>query len=332
MLSNLEFLRHRLARVHRTPPVVGAGLGPSLAEDIKHAVRHMQAQRLGRPFSYQEIRLDLCKLMDRPEKFKQHTVAFHGENLSYPRAVDGGGTELVVRDLATGNEHTYCGEAREDILCVTLHEDLLAFASFEGALYVASLRSPEPPTRLRLPSSAIAGLTSDGHGVALLVGTGTVMVYSLVTKRLTEHRFALLGIEGGSGATAVPHKLVLDYHRGTLDIFTCHTVEADRSTRPGLPDMLHVGHLRLDIGHSASRTGLLEPVASSMLQLETSKGRTQTIERITQLGVPSLYQIHLVRAQGGRMGPPRYISRQEQSMYFDASILFDARAPELSVG
>ena len=229
-----------------------------------------------------------------------------------------------MRNLWTGDEHTFCGEARENIMCVALTGSTLAFASFDGVLYVADLRSPDAPVRLRLPSSAVTGLTTDGHAVALLAGVGMILVYSSDTKRLMEHRFETQSVGGQPSNVLIPHKMILDSRRGTVDILSCQSSSAGDADSDYIPT-LYVGHMRLQLGQSVSQTSLLKPTVSSMLQFRTGTESHYQIDHLQYTGIPGRYQVvfrYIETGMGGRQRP-----RQENLQ--GVSIMLDAGVPLL---
>jgi len=159
--------------------------------------------------------------------------------------------EVVAHDLVTGQERVLCGEAKEDIKCITLSENLLGFASTDGVLYVADLRIHDPPLRFQVPSAQVTALTSDGDTIALLAGSSTIAVFSSSTKKLETYSFAQQ-VGTVLNSTLTPTNILLSVRHGTVDVFSngigSEGPGAEWYHRSTPPSIIHfIGHMRFNL-------------------------------------------------------------------------------------
>ncbi|TKA49463.1 hypothetical protein B0A54_00129 [Friedmanniomyces endolithicus] len=282
----------------------------------------MQAQRLGRPHSYCDVRFPGAQSRDDtiyPEYRNPHVFALRGHTIAYVRKPARGESEIVVHDLVTGQDLVFCGEAREDITCLTLTDDLLGFASTEGVLYVVDLRSHEPPVRLRLPSAQATALAGDEDTVVALLDCSMIAVYASSTKRLETYYFQPQ-VEGQYNVALEPAMIMLSIRRGTIDVFSNgNRIEVlageDGTDEEALPQLIHhIGHMRfaLDGSHLPTHKRL-EVKVSSGVELRTEW--KVAIGGIHPLGVVDQ---HHVRLQGLYLNDADIYWQQDRTIVFDA--------------
>jgi hypothetical protein len=179
VLSSDTFTHAALNRFATHDPADSA-LDPGTQSTEKLALRHIQALRNGRPFSYVNISDNFAFLpTSHPVA---HQLRLKGKHIAYLRgdAETREGTTVVVRDLTTGEVTSLCGNAREKIMSIELTSDIVAFFTYVGTVYVVPLlnltASLEP---IRLPSSSIVA-TGAGHGVLACVFGGVAALIVVV--------------------------------------------------------------------------------------------------------------------------------------------------------
>jgi hypothetical protein len=157
------------------------------------ALRHTLALRNGRPFSYVNYGDQFAFLPN------SHRVAHHlklkGKHIAYlrgnPEAREG--TTVVVRDLITGDMTSLCGTAREKVMLIELSTDIVAFFTYVGTVYVASLQDlPDSLRAVRLPSSTIHATYADRTTLACLLGgtSGlTVFIHDAESRKSTSFSY-----------------------------------------------------------------------------------------------------------------------------------------------
>ncbi|TKA67655.1 hypothetical protein B0A55_08143 [Friedmanniomyces simplex] len=323
ILGSHEFLATRLARDGRLPVPTAAVPRASDEETVRHAVRQMPALRLGRPFSYYESRVQFAVPTSRVRSRVLRTVALHGHSIAYVRRPVGGGSEVVIHDIVCGQDRIFCGAARENIMCLTFTDKLLGFATPEGVLYVADLRTHELSIRLRLPSAQVIALTSDEDSIALLLGHGTVVVYSFTTKRLEAYSFAQQ-IKDVFNIALTPANIMLNVLRGTLDIFSYNfrtpALSDEDCADEDCPNMIHyIGHMRFHLSrsHHAPCQSLI-PQASSISEVQAEQ--EIAIGTIQPLGTDELHRIRLetlANDHSPSSSPQEW--RQDRSLVFNAN-------------
>ncbi|KAK0267481.1 hypothetical protein LTR91_009139 [Friedmanniomyces endolithicus] len=282
----------------------------------------MQAQRLGRPHSYYDVRFPGAQSRDDtvyPVYRNPNVFALRGHTIAYVRKPAIGESEIVVHDLVTGQDLVFCGEAREDITCLTLTDDLLGFASTEGVLYVVDLRDHEPPLRLRLPSAQATALAGDEDTVVALLDCNMIAVYASSTKRLETYSFQPQ-VEEHYNVALEPAMIMLSIRRGIVDMFSNgNRIEVlageDGTDEEALPQLIHhIGHIRfaLDGSHLPTRKRLDVKVSSGV---ELCTEWKVAIGGVHPLGVVD--QFH-VRLQGLYFNDGDTLWQQERTIVFDA--------------
>jgi hypothetical protein len=155
-----------------------AGANPSLVLEL----RHILALRLALPFTYVSFPGDAS-----PEDYirprRMPFIQLKGRYIAQLTQ----GESVMVRDLVSGASATFRGQAREKIMGLALSTEIIAFVTYTGILYVASLgdliASPSP---VRLPSSLAFTMAANGNTVAVLLGhpnIPSVVVYHAETRR-----------------------------------------------------------------------------------------------------------------------------------------------------
>lgn len=161
------------------------------------ALRHTLALRNGRPFSYVNYE-DQFAFLPNSQPIA-HQFRLKGKHIAYLRgnADTREGTTVVIRDLVTGEATSLCGTAREKIMLIELSTDIVAFFTYVGTVYVASLINPPDSLRaVRLPSSTIHATYTDRWTLACLLGATsgiTVFIHDTETRKstaFTHHRKA----------------------------------------------------------------------------------------------------------------------------------------------
>ncbi|KAK3614725.1 hypothetical protein LTR56_027063 [Elasticomyces elasticus] len=331
-MSTADFLATMLSKSGRMALMSAQKLNISNEEAVRHAIRHMQAQRLGRPFYYGETRYEVTQPSSR-----RNCVALHENNLAYVRTPVGGGHEVAVRDLVTGDERTYCGEARENIKRIALTGRLLAFANEEGTLYVADFQEPGPPIRLLMPSANVMYLTADGDTVALIAAARrATYLWSCRTKRLHVCPFATQTAQGqdSAGRYDVPLlscTLRVDAETGTLDVFSDYrgngpldgSKVADPDGDP--PNMFYcIGHMRFDISGNYSTTVPLTPICSSILEFQTGQKAYIFLTGLQSIDMDGSY-----RMQIDTYDTPSRRPSTDREWSQNKSIIFDSKSAEM---
>ncbi|KAK5739257.1 hypothetical protein LTR17_005363 [Elasticomyces elasticus] len=331
-MSTTDFLTAMLSKSGRMSLVSAQKLNISNEEAVRHAIRHMQAQRLGRPFYYDETRYEVTQPSSR-----RNCVALHENNLAYVRTPVGGGHEVAVRDLVTGDERTYCGEARENIKRIALTGRLLAFVNEEGTLYVADFQEPGRPIRLLTPSANVMYLTADGDTVALIAATRrATYLWSCRTRRLHVCPFATQTAQGqdSAGRYDVPLlscTLRVDAETGTLDVFSDYrgngpldgskVADSDGES----PTMFYcIGHMRFDISRNYSTTVPLTPICSSILEFQTGQKAYIFLTGLQSIDMDGSY-----RMQIDTYDTPSRRPSTDREWSQNKSIIFDSKSAEM---
>jgi hypothetical protein len=188
VLSSDVFTHAALNRFATHDPADSA-LDPGTQSTENLALRHIQALRNGRPFSYVNIS-DKFAFLPTSHPVA-HQLRLKGKHIAYLRgnAETRESTTVVVKDLTTGEVISLCGNAREKIMLIELTSDVVAFFTYVGTMYVVPLlnltASLEP---IRLPSSSIVA-TGAGQGVLACVLKGvaalTVVVHDTSRRKST---------------------------------------------------------------------------------------------------------------------------------------------------
>lgn len=171
LLSSQSILRTSLVR-WQTHSASDSARDPLQVEKdpIKAKVRHMQALRLGCPFT-------TAHLTGAPHPtatLKDHVIDLKGSRLAYLHAPNGEAHDcIIVHELITGHRITLHGDARENLHSIALGPDIVAFTTYTAKLYVQKLSDPSRPSQsVRLPSM-VQAIQVDGHVVGVLYDRGT---------------------------------------------------------------------------------------------------------------------------------------------------------------
>lgn len=137
-------------------------------ESIRTKVRHIQAVRLGCPFSFHRM-LYKPPTIIRPS---EQVIALKGSRLAWISAAAREGHSVLVKHLVTGDLTTIRGDARETINNICLGANVLAFVTYSGKLYAQDLSDPiNPPRSVRLPSATAHAMYVDEWMVGMLLNS-----------------------------------------------------------------------------------------------------------------------------------------------------------------
>ena len=190
ILSSDNFSRTALNRFETHDPSDSAlALGDHTSSSNMLALRHTLALRNGRPFSYVNYG---DKFAFKPKSHPiAHQLRLKCKYLAYLRgkAETREGTTVVIRDLVTGETTSLCGTAREKIMLIELSTDIIAFFTYVGTMYVASLLAlPDSLHSVRLPSSSVRATHADRGLLGCLLGgmsDMTVFIHDTETGKST---------------------------------------------------------------------------------------------------------------------------------------------------
>jgi hypothetical protein len=158
---------------------------PSLALDL----RHVLALRLPRPFTRVSFPGDIARSSTMSQtRQRMSSILLKGRRIAYIRAPldPHDNHQVVVRDLISGCVATVHGEARENAMTIALSTDVVAFVTFAGVLYVASLLDLNaPPSRVRLPSSGTPVVAAEGGTVVCHLATSPHMIIHQHASRIS---------------------------------------------------------------------------------------------------------------------------------------------------
>ena len=180
VLSSENFTRTALNRFGTHDPEDSA-ISPENHASSSHmlALRHTLALQNGRPFSYVNYG-DQFAFLPYSSPITHH-LRLKGKHIAYLRGNPSTreGTNVMVRDLITGETTSLCGTAREKVMLIELSTDIVAFFTYTGTVYVASLLAlPDSLRAVRLPSSKIHAAHADrGLLACLLGGTSGITVF-----------------------------------------------------------------------------------------------------------------------------------------------------------
>lgn len=191
--------------------------------DLTTRIRHRQALRLGMPFSSKVIPDDLESIKTRS---RLDSFVLKGKYIAYLQGAPRGDKTVVVHNLMRDSVYRLCGEARENIMGIVLTSDVLAFATFTGVLYVASLTGlPVVRKATRLPSSLVRSLAGDEKVIACLThGTkeNTIIMHDASRARTTSFAFRNQDVPQGQVPTA-PECVIVNAARETIDLLNLVT-------------------------------------------------------------------------------------------------------------
>lgn len=157
---------------------------PSLVLEL----RHILALQVGRPFTHLSLPGAFAfSILSEPTHRGRLLFQLNGRHIAYilGRSRSDESLTVVVRDLVSGNTATVRGHAREPAMNLALSTNVVAFVTFTGILYVASLLDPTAlPSRVRLPSSCTTILAAGGGTVACHLSLDSIVViYRSATRK-----------------------------------------------------------------------------------------------------------------------------------------------------
>ncbi|KAK5118142.1 hypothetical protein LTR62_004189 [Meristemomyces frigidus] len=305
ILGSVDFLLATLGRLRRLPKGIP---GAPEEQTLRQAIRTMQAQRLGRPFHYTSIIVPLDEPIEQ-SRVGLHSLALNDNTLAYIMKTPGRHSEVVVRNLLTGDQHVFCGEARENIMALALSTRVLAFTTYNGALYVVDLTAAEElgPRRLRLPSAHVRDIVANGSMVAVLLIHGTsdrasLAVYSLNNDVLRSMSFAYQRhVDSGNLAKLVPEAILLSSENETIDVFSSYHSKSYPVGRRGKQRIIYsVGHMRLRLWPRVTTAGqifdnTLQAICESTIpiELDNDPDGPVSIGQLLPIGYAGEFRIRL---------------------------------------
>ncbi|RMY69785.1 hypothetical protein D0862_14832 [Hortaea werneckii] len=233
---------------------------------VEQKIRHMQAIRKGRPFSY--VRLDETPSSSdpmNPETFCS-MAALQKHRIAYVRAKDYAPREVVVRNLITGQIITAMSDSRECVQCLTLSTTHVGFVTTAGRLH--TIRFDDETLSMssnRLPSSRLRAMASDGDFTLLLPALDTpqstrssLALYNAKTHKLVASEFAHQ-VATSSRRCLQPILLLVDAGTHHVDVFSSESMR-DMAGK----EWSFVGHMRFDLS-DIERRGHLQPIATELI-------------------------------------------------------------------
>jgi hypothetical protein len=326
ILSRPQFLKARLAQESRltTADLDTEDLIDDDA-DVRRSVRHMQATTLIRPFTYHDMMLSMNNPSLQTLTSNINRVLLHDHHLAHINDSPVTGSEVIVRNLITGVRRSFRSESRQKIMCLTLTDRLIAFATFDAKLYVRPLDAPDAimPKRVLLPSANIQAIHSHDDMVAVLMpnrdaGSATILVGSVIFRDFFEHKISYGGVTAISGNDRMKACNVLvnsnDRH---VDVFSCN---ADSSAEL-MPKIMH-SRFRLPTDGKSGVT--LVPSMSTIVDLE--QRAKFGIGEIMHIGIRQLFRVSL-RSFDYHGSPSAPGNEYAQGL----SIIFDAQTARMYI-
>lgn len=194
ILSSDNFTRTALNRFETHDPEDSAVSPENHASSSPMlALRHTLALRNGRPFSYVNYG-DQFAFLPNSHPIA-HQLRLKGKHIAYLRGNPDTreGTNVVIRDLITGETTSLCGTAREKVMSIELSTNIVAFFTYTGTVYITSLLAlPDSLRAVRLPSSKIHAAYADRGLLACLLGGTfglTVFIHDSETRKSTSFNY-----------------------------------------------------------------------------------------------------------------------------------------------
>lgn len=266
MLSGDGFLEAAVARWDRVHDPRDSALRDGNTVGIEGRVRHMQAMRLGRPFT---AAIDRGESLPSPlagtRQAGLRLVALKGHFIAYVRERNGVPNEVILRDLVSGATICKRGVGREGIMAIALTSKVLAFVSFDAKLnvYKVSREEAAEVIRLQLPSTNICALEGDEDTIVLLSTTGgnQIITYSAHTGNLSSGFFdSQRAVDSHGPGALVARSLLVNESEGIVDVFSSTSM----GELPGKRGH-HIGHLRFSIPlHTGMRA---VPISEALVKL-----------------------------------------------------------------
>ncbi|RMY69300.1 hypothetical protein D0863_06528 [Hortaea werneckii] len=245
--------------------------GPSNTS-VEQKIRHMQAIRTGKPFSY--VRFKDGPTSSRPTNPEAFCsmAALRKHRIAYVRERDYGPREVVVRDLITGQVITAMSDSREHVQCLTLSTTHAGFVTAAGRLHTIRFDDDtQSMSSSRLPSSLINEMASDGDFSLLLLPSepsphirSVLALYNTKTHALVGSAFAHQ-TAGNPARCLQPMFLLVDARTLHVDIFSTES-KGDVAAR----ESSFVGHMRFNLS-DIGRIGNLQPVATDLISVPRAK-------------------------------------------------------------
>lgn len=286
VLSSDKFTRTALNRFDTHDPQDSALDAETYASSShKSAIHHVLALRHGRSHSCQNISDKFaCATSVRSLK---HLLRLKGKHIAYlrgnPKTHEG--NTVVVRDLVAGKVTSLCGTAREKIMSIELTSDIVAFFTYRGTVYIASLQAlTDTPRSVRLPSSSILATSSCRTTLACLVrGSSSLIAVVHDTGVRRTHSFELQPVHGHNDDMS-RCTVLLDSREQCVHVFIVRAP--------------NTGHcLRIEVSRY-SYAGARTAEASFVMQHELSLAQNVIIGTVEPTGEQGLHQIALSYGDG----------------------------------
>jgi hypothetical protein len=299
VLGTRTFLRASIGRWDHVDDPGDAARVPAPEDSIESRLRHMQAVRTGRPFTYalfKEEHIVHTRFHWRAVNLCTTTLA--DRKIAYVRQRSQS-HEVVVRDLVSGECSMHCGSAREQILTIVLTSAVLGFVGFNGALYVWHLDGSKEMARVTLPSSNVYCLAGHGETIAaLFLAEGgplmSVAVYNAKLGTLKAFDHPSQHTQEDCGAQPLTARtLLVNEVMGIIDVFSSDSYVAGKQHCH-----VHVGHLRFRLESLPSNKAVL----SSVLQIHRDAVKPFSrvgkvfcmVGKIKSIGTHGLFRLSLL--------------------------------------
>lgn len=294
-----------------------SALRPNAQRVERSRIRHIQALRLGRPFTFCEVKDQLAIPLGLTTK--DRAVQEYGickSTIAYLRGAQHQSSTIVLHDITSGMSRTFSGGARERLMGLALSQDLLVYANFSGFLYVEDLNDPDKGYQVRLPSSNIEALVADDKMVAILLRntatTSTIVLHEQNWRQTSSFSFTHQSDPGNESNVIRPQSILLDAYAGHIDVFGSSTTKRD--TRR---DALWVGHMRFQLSGQLIRKSIIECDEFDLSAWGPEAEQSSQLEAVQYIGRPGLFNIPMVT---------RHSYGDFHGMW---SIIFDAAAIQL---
>jgi len=176
ILSSPDVVRPSLAQWYslKDPPLLAAQVLRLEKQDyLKLQTEHLLRFRSAKPYYHAVYDIQLSMDWGSTYGWRRRSFDFCGNNIAWiDESGDPHTNSVRLRNLSTGLERKIVGRGREQLLCLALTEEILAFTTFSGICYVHELKSSVMRT-FRLPSLDLLLFTARGRYVACL----TIPVY-----------------------------------------------------------------------------------------------------------------------------------------------------------
>ncbi|EME41387.1 hypothetical protein DOTSEDRAFT_73715 [Dothistroma septosporum NZE10] len=202
------------------------------SEDI---FRRVQSWRLGRPFSRCSRHISIGNSNGEQTLQATRTYALSGHYFAYIGTSSAEDGAVIVFNLLKGSRTRYRGAARENMMCLSLTNSIIAYCSFNGKLYT-SRHDHTQLGSIQLPSAGITAFCADQDTVGVVLQGGgctfiTVILYDC-TRRTTRH-FAIdrLQVASETNISCPITVLQIDVVAETVDVFGQEQIRTDTSAQ-----------------------------------------------------------------------------------------------------